>query len=133
MAHGIKVKVYYEDTDAGGVVYYANYLRYMERARTEFLADHGISVADHHNNGIFFVVTHVDINYKKAARLGEVIDVTTEVEEMRNASMTVRNRILREGSLLVDASLTLACIGSDGKPQRLPEQFEALRPAGAPK
>ncbi|HMK56665.1 MAG TPA: YbgC/FadM family acyl-CoA thioesterase [Dissulfurispiraceae bacterium] len=130
MAQSIKVKVYYEDTDAGGVVYYANYLRYMERARTEFLTDYGISVADHHNKGIFFVVTHVDISYKKAARLGETIELTTEVEEMRNASMTVRNRILRDGNLLVDALLTFACIGADGRPQRLPEQFEALRPAG---
>lgn len=67
MDHRIKVKIYYEDTDAGGVVYYANYLRYMERARTEFLAEHGINVAEHHHHGNFFVVTHVDIRYKRPA------------------------------------------------------------------
>ncbi len=128
MAHSIKVKVYYEDTDAGGVVYYANYLRYMERARTEFLADYGINVADYHEHGKYFVVTHVDIMYKRPARLGEIINVTTEVEDMRNASMTIRNCILKEGSLLVEAILTFACIDKDGRPRRLPESFGALKP-----
>jgi acyl-CoA thioester hydrolase len=124
MAHAIKIKIYYDDTDAGGVVYYANYLRYMERARTEFLADHGISVAEHHNSGYYFVVTHVDIHYKRPARLGEVIDVTSEVEEVKKASMTIRNCVYREETLLVEALVTFACIDSDGRPKRLPESFE---------
>lgn len=128
MHHSIKVKIYYEDTDAGGVVYYANYLRYMERARTEFLAEHGIDVAEYHHHGNFFVVTHVDIHYKQPARLGETIEVTTEVQDMRKASMTIKNNILREGSLLVVALLTFACIGTDGRPRRLPESFMSLRP-----
>ncbi|HTZ18571.1 MAG TPA: YbgC/FadM family acyl-CoA thioesterase [Dissulfurispiraceae bacterium] len=128
MPHSIKVKIYYEDTDAGGVVYYANYLRYMERARTEFLAEYGINVADHHEQGNFFVVTHTDVMYKRPARLGEIINVTTEVEEMRNASMTIRNRILKDGILLVDAILTFACIDKEGKLKRLPDSFGALKP-----
>jgi tol-pal system-associated acyl-CoA thioesterase len=127
MAHALKVKIYYDDTDAGGVVYYANYLRYMERARTEFLAEYGINVAEHHNNGYFFVVTHVDIRYKKPARLGETIDITTEVEEVRNASMTIRNCILKEGSLLVEALVTFACIDAEGRLKRLPESFCTFR------
>ena len=127
MDHSIKVKIYYEDTDAGGVVYYANYLRYMERARTEFLAAYGIDVAQYHHSGNFFVVTHVDINYKKPARLGETIEVTTEVEEMRNASMTIKNSILRDGVLLVEALLTFACIDANGRPRRLPESFTAIK------
>ena len=127
MAHAIKVKIYYDDTDAGGVVYYANYLRYMERARTEFLAEYGINVAEHHNNGYFFVVTHVDISYKKPARLGETIDVTTEVEAVRNASMTIRNCIEKDGSLLVEALVTFACIDAEGRPKRLPESFSPFR------
>ena len=132
MDHRIKVKIYYEDTDAGGVVSYANYLRYMERARTEFLAEHGINVAEHHHHGNFFVVTHVDIRYKRPAGLGETIEVTTEVQEVRNASMTIKNSIMREGSLLVEALLTFACIDADGKPKRLPESFASLRPACRP-
>jgi len=127
MAHTIKVKIYYDDTDAGGVVYYANYLRYMERARTEFLADYGINVAEHHHDGSFFVVTHVDISYKKPARLGETIDVTTEVLEVRNASMTIKNCILKDGCLLVEALVTFACIDAEGRPKRLPESFSPFR------
>ncbi len=130
MEHSIKVKIYYEDTDAGGVVYYANYLRYMERARTEFLNEYGINVSEYHKRGNFFVVTHVDIRYKKPARLGEIIEVTTSVEEMRNASMTIKNKIMREGSLLVEAVLTFACIDADGRPKRLPESFSGLKGSG---
>jgi acyl-CoA thioester hydrolase len=127
MLHTIKVKIYYDDTDAGGVVYYANYLRYMERARTEFLAEYGINVAEHHHHGYFFVVTHVDISYKRPARLGETIDITTEVEEVRHASMTIRNCILKEGTLLVEALVTFACTDSEGRPKRLPESFSPFR------
>ena len=128
MTHSLNVKIYYEDTDAGGVVYYANYLRYMERARTEFLAEYGINVAEYHDQGIFFVVTHVDIMYKRPARLGEIIYITTEVEELRKASMTIRNRIFKEDTLLVEALLTFACIDKDGKLRRLPDSFGALKP-----
>jgi tol-pal system-associated acyl-CoA thioesterase len=127
MPHAIKIKIYYDDTDAGGVVYYANYLRYMERARTEFLAEYGINVAEHHNNGYFFVVTHVDISYKKPARLGEIIEVTSEVEEVKKASMTIRNCVLREGTLLVEALVTIACIDAGGRLKRLPESFDPFR------
>jgi acyl-CoA thioester hydrolase len=127
MAHSIKVKIYYEDTDAGGVVYYANYLRFMERARTEFLAEKGVNIAELHNQGLFFVVTHVDISYKRPARLGEIIDVTTEVMEIKKASMTIRNRICKEGFVMVEALITIACIDKDGKPKRLPESFMAVK------
>ncbi len=127
MAHSIKVKIYYEDTDAGGVVYYANYLRYMERARTEFLAEKGINIAQFHAEGLFFVVTHVDISYKRPARLGEIIDVTTEVAEMKKASMTILNRVCKEGFVMVEALVTIACIDKDGRPKRLPESFMAVK------
>jgi acyl-CoA thioester hydrolase len=127
MAHSIKVKIYYEDTDAGGVVYYANYLRYMERARTEFLAEQGINISELHNQGLFFVVTHVDINYKRPARLGDTVDVTTEVTEMKKASMTILNRVCREGIVMVEALVTIACIDRDGRPKRLPDSFMAVK------
>jgi tol-pal system-associated acyl-CoA thioesterase len=127
MPHSIKVKIYYEDTDAGAVVYYANYLRYMERARTEFLAEKGIDIAGLHNEGLFFVVTHVDISYKRPARLGDIIEVTTEVMELKKASLIVRNRICKDNSVMVEAILTLACIDKDGRPKRLPEDFNALK------
>ena len=127
MPHSFRVKVYYEDTDAGGVVYYGKYLGYLERARTEFLAEHGINVAELHNAGYLFAVTHVDIRYKRPAMLGETVEVTTEVVELKNVSLTLENRILRGGELLVEAKVTFACIGSDRKLRRLPDGFGKLK------
>jgi acyl-CoA thioester hydrolase len=127
VAHSIKIKIYYEDTDAGGVVYYANYLRYLERARTEFLLDRGISVADLHRQSVFFAVVRVDISYKKPALLGDIIEITTEVTELKNATITVKNQVFKDTSLLVEAYVTVACINKEGKPQRLPESFKKLQ------
>ena|SRR5208337_239924 len=126
MAYRISVKIYYEDTDAGGVVYYGNFLRYLERARTEFLLDYGINVAEWHNKGLFFVVTHVDIHYKKPVRLGETIDITTEVAEMKNASINLKNLVVKDGIVLVEAFVRFACIDRDGRPKRLPEELKVL-------
>ncbi len=124
----MKVKIYYEDTDAGGVVYYANYLRYMERARTEFLSDKGIDVAEYHNKGYFFPVVHVDIHYKRPARLGDIIEITAELIEMTNVTVTFRQDIFRDDMLLVESTVRLACINTDGKPRRLPSEFDSLLP-----
>jgi tol-pal system-associated acyl-CoA thioesterase len=125
MPHIIKIKIYYEDTDAGGVVYYANYLRFMERARTEFLAEKGINIAELHNQGLFFVVIHVDISYKRPVRLGETVDVSTEVVEVKSASMTMRNRVCKDNIVMVDALITFARIDRSGRPRRLPDSFKS--------
>lgn len=121
--HSHKVKIYYEDTDAGGVVYYANYLRYMERARTELLSEKGIDIAEYHNKGYLFAVVNVDVRYKKPAVLGDVIRITTEITDMTNVTINISHRIFRDTILLVEASVRLACINKEGKPQRLPEEF----------
>jgi len=123
MPHSFSLRVYYEDTDAGGVVYYANYLRFMERARTEYLEETGTSVSGLHGQGILFVVTHVDITYRRPARLGDTLTVTTEVEETKSVKCTLRQQVLRGTELLVDARLTFACIDMEGKPVRLPPIF----------
>ncbi|MBE0427309.1 MAG: tol-pal system-associated acyl-CoA thioesterase [Nitrospirae bacterium] len=122
----LRIKIYYEDTDAGGVVYYANYLKYMERARTEFLLDNGIDVAKYHENGFFFMVIHVNVDFKRPARLGDSIEVTTEIIEMTNVTITLRHHISKENTLSVEAYVKVACINKDGKPQRLPEEFRKL-------
>lgn len=126
MPHTIKVKIYYEDTDAGGIVYHANYLRYLERARTEFLKEKGIDVAEYHRKGIFFAVVHVDIHFKSPAQLGDVITVTTEVAELKKASITVKNQIFKDDRLLVEALITFACLNSNYRPVRLPDSFLKL-------
>jgi acyl-CoA thioester hydrolase len=120
MAHTIRVKIYYEDTDAGGVVYYANYLGYLERARTEFLSGAGVDIYEHHREGRNFVVVRVEISYMRPARLGDVIDVTTEMEEMKNASITFRHGVYRDGEVLASALVTLAYTDEGGRPKRLP-------------
>jgi len=122
--HNIKVKVYYEDTDAGGVVYYGNYLRFLERARTEFLAEKGIDVVKYHHQGLFFVVVHVDISYKKPAKLGDILNISTDPIEIKNATITFLNRIFNKDDLLVEAKVTIACMGRDGKPKRFPEEIK---------
>jgi acyl-CoA thioester hydrolase len=126
MPHSFTVKVYYEDTDAGGVVYYANYLRFMERARTEYMAELGVDVPELHNRGMFLVVTHLDISYRRPAHLGETLEVTTELAEAKRVKVTLRQRVLKEGTLLVDALLSFACVDGAGKPQRLPTAFEGV-------
>jgi acyl-CoA thioester hydrolase len=126
MVHHHTVKIYYEDTDAGGVVYYANYLRYMERARTELLSERGIDVAGYHKKGYMFAVVSVEVQYKKPAVLGDIIDVTTEVRDVKNVTMTLSHRIFRKNDLLVEANVRLACINRDGRPQRLPEEITSL-------
>lgn len=125
--HRFKIKIYYEDTDAAGVVYYGNYLRYLERARTEFLLEHGIDVSEFHDRGYFFPVTHVDIYYKQPAKLGDIIEITTEIEELRNASITIKNQIFRADALFVEAYVTLAYIDRDGRPRRLPYGFMKIK------
>ncbi|KKM05939.1 hypothetical protein LCGC14_1748990 [marine sediment metagenome] len=123
MPEGMKIKIYYEDTDANGVVYHANYLRYMERARTELLVDMGHDPARYHNEGHSFVVTAVDIKFRHPARLGETIEIRTELGYMKRASMMLRQRCLRDETLLAEADVTVAFLDSKGKPRRFPQEL----------
>ncbi|MEJ2515181.1 MAG: tol-pal system-associated acyl-CoA thioesterase [Gammaproteobacteria bacterium] len=119
------VRVYYEDTDLAGVVYYANYLRFMERARTEWLLAQGISqVALRDAEGLLFAVTAVDIRYLKPARFEDRLVVTVELTRRRRASLEVDQRILRdgpEGELLCTARVSAACLSVEGlRPRPIP-------------
>jgi acyl-CoA thioester hydrolase len=125
MAHSFIVKVYYEDTDAAGVVYYANYLRFLERARTEYLEELGAKVAQLHSEGILLVVTHVDIHYRRPGKLGDSLEVRTEIEEVKAVRVTLRQDIYRGDTLLTEAHVTIACVDPEGKPQRLPPVFQS--------
>ncbi len=126
MAFSIRVKVYYEDTDAGGVVYYANYLRFMERARTEFLAANGIDVAESLRQGLSWVVAHADISYRRPAHLGDTLDVTAEVQDVEMVRMNVKQNVLKDGVVLVEGMITVACVNPQGRPMRLPESVTRL-------
>jgi acyl-CoA thioester hydrolase len=116
------VRVYYEDTDAAGVVYYANYLRFMERARTEWLATRGHAVAElAQRAAIVFVVTHADVAFRQPARLGDLLDVGVDVVEQGRARWVARQPIRRGGEAIVDATITLAAVDNTTfRPRRIP-------------
>lgn len=121
MNHTIRVKIYYEDTDCGGVVYYANYLRYFERARTEFLESRGVSLRALMEEGIYFVVAEATLRYMAPGRYGDVLTVETFVERTGPASIIFGHAVRREetGARLVEARVKLGCVGNDMKPLRL--------------
>ena len=108
MKHTITQKVYLEDTDAGGIMYHASHIRFMERARTEFIGTLGTSIEELHQQGLFFVVTHIDIHYKAPSFLGDVLTISAEVTELRRVSMTMRQEIRNGDSLVASALVTIA-------------------------
>lgn len=126
----LPIRVYYEDTDCGGVVYYANYLRYFERGRTEFLRERGVSLADCHDKGIVFVVTRAELDYLSPGRYNDLLLLDTQLADMTRITMTFRHKIKIDGSEkeLVRGVVTLATVNKDGRPVRLPSDLEkALR------
>jgi len=118
----IPVRVYYEDTDAAGVVYYANYLKFMERARTEWLSARGFDIADlEREHGIAFVVRRVEVDYLRPARLGDRLDVTFTLVEGRRASLVANQEVQRDGEPLIRARVTVACLDhAHWRPTRIP-------------
>jgi acyl-CoA thioester hydrolase len=119
--HRFAVRVYYEDTDAGGVVYHANFLRFFERARTDMLALAGVNIATTFNAGEGgYVVASADLKYLRPARLGEVLVIVSRLAEVRRAACTIQQRVMRNGQMLVEGRLTVAFVGPDGRPKRQP-------------
>jgi acyl-CoA thioester hydrolase len=121
------VRVYYEDTDAGGVVYYANYLKFAERARTELMRQSGF---DHtglaREHGVMIVVRNCAVEYIAPARLDDALEVRSRVTNIGGASFTIRQEIFRLETLLVAADIRLACIDSAFRPARLPVPLQQL-------
>jgi len=122
----IDVKIYYEDTDCANVVYYANYLKYMERGRTEFLADHGYSVSELASQGTVFVVARVEIDYRSSARLGETIVVKTWISEMTRTSILFGTTMTDKasGRLIAESQTRLVCVDPNGKIKRIPKEIQ---------
>lgn len=124
--HVFPVRVYYEDTDAAGIVYYANYLRYAERARTEMLRGIGVGGARMmETDGLAFAVRRCSMEFMKPARLDDLLDVETRVVEVGGASLVADQRIRRAATDLVRMELTLACLSRAGRPARMPAPLRA--------
>ncbi len=122
------IRVYYEDTDVGGVVYYANYLRYMERARTEYLRDKGFEQQDLMAvEGIMFAVVHADVTFRRPARFDELIYATVAIEDATRVSVRFAQEIRRhtpDGELLVSAVIRGACLDvKTFQPRAIPQRI----------
>jgi len=122
------IRVYYEDTDAAGVVYHSNYLNFMERARTEYLRQYGLSVAELANEGAVFPVVQMQIDFKIAAKHDELLRVITVPVRITRSSFTLRQCVQREsnGQLMVEALVTLACVTPGIKAKRIPAKVREL-------
>jgi acyl-CoA thioester hydrolase len=123
----MQLRVYYEDTDCGNVVYYANYLRFMERSRTEFLRERGIDLSDYHKRGMLFAVAEAHVYYKAPAVYNDLLEADSTVEELASASMLFRTLIRRAGeeAVLVQGDMRVACISTAGRPMRIPEEIRS--------
>ncbi|MES1150871.1 MAG: tol-pal system-associated acyl-CoA thioesterase [Dongia sp.] len=122
--HLHKVRVYFEDTDAGGMVYYANYLKFAERARTEMLRAAGISHAEMvADDGLMLVVRRVTAEYRRSARLDDELEIETRVGDVSGATLTLDQVVRRGRETLVEFVVTIACITRDGRPTRLPARI----------
>lgn len=121
------VRVYWEDTDAGGIVFYANYLKFFERARTEWLRAAGVEQqALREATGAIFVVADTALRYLAPARLDDLLTITVEPQPAGRASLVVRQRALRGDTLLCEGEIRIGCVrAEDLKPQRLPDAVVA--------
>jgi len=117
-------KIYYHDTDCGGVVYYANYLKHLEEARTEYLLSKGISLQEMAEKDIWFVVAKVEIEYKSPARYQDTLKILTRIEKTKIATMKIFQKIMKDNTIVVEAYTTLVCVGKDFKPKPLPEEIK---------
>jgi len=129
--HVLPVRIYYEDTDFTGVVYHANYLRYFERGRSDFLRVCGV----HHKalaelpEPAAFAVTHMSIDFRRAARIDDALQVRTTYDAIKGPRLFVSQRILRGDELIAEARVEAACIGLDGRARRPPPGLvERLKP-----
>ncbi len=126
--NSFEYRVYYEDTDAGGVVYYANYLKFFERARTDFLRQIGISQIElAKNENLLFVVRKCEIEYLSPARLDDLIEVFVEVVEARLVSIIMKQEIRKSDLILSTLTVEIVCVGSDNfKVKKIPDKIREI-------
>ncbi|MBQ9089937.1 MAG: YbgC/FadM family acyl-CoA thioesterase [Alphaproteobacteria bacterium] len=127
MKHKMDFHIYYQDTDAGGIVYHSNYLDYAERARSELLFDMGVSNTILAEQGLAFVLRQVHIDYRKPARLDDLLTVETVVIGMKNASMEMEQTFFKDDDVLVVIRLQLAFVNPNNlRPIRIPDTLKEL-------
>lgn len=124
MTHCLTLRVYYEDTDLAGIVYYANYLKFIERGRSEWLRELGVDqVAMKQDEGKVFAVRRVEADYLKPARFDDLLDVETRLASLSPARIVVEQIVRRNEEKLFSATVTIACLDQRGRPSRLPARL----------
>lgn len=123
--HRLPIRVYYEDTDLAGVVYYANYLRFIERGRSEALRSLGIDQVSMKAEGLVFVVRRVEADYLSPARFDDMLEIRTGITRVRGASAVMGQEVWRDDACLFRAEVTVACMTVEGRPQRLPTEVRS--------
>lgn len=127
MAHHFQLRVYYEDTDLAGIVYYANYLRFIERARSEWIRTLGIDQkAMKADEGIVFAVRRLEADYLSPAHFDDTLDVVTTTEAVTGARIILKQDVVRDGEVLFTAHVTIVAISDTGHPARLPANIRLL-------
>jgi acyl-CoA thioester hydrolase len=130
--HRLPLRIYYEDTDFSGLVYHASYLRFLERGRTELIRALGIDQRRlHAETGLAFVVSRMSLAFIRPALMDDVVTVETAAASAKGASLVLRQRLIRDGTVLVEAEVTVVPV-RDGRPQRLPEAIKAAFAAASP-
>jgi acyl-CoA thioester hydrolase len=133
LRHSMALRVYYEDTDAAGIVYHANYLKFAERARTEMMRGFGFAHSGiYAETGILFTVRRCTADYRAPARLDDALTVETQVTAIGAATLSLVQQIRRADEVIVALDVLLACVGRDGRPRRLPPALRATLAASAP-
>ena len=121
----MKTKIYYHDTDCGGVVYYGRYLEFLEEARTEYFNEHGLQIKDLVERGINFVVSHVELKYKYPARYADILEVNASVKSFTKTSLEfLQEAVNQEHKLIVGGTVRLVCVDKNLRPQALPEDIK---------
>lgn len=125
----LPLRVYIEDTDAGGIVFYANYLKYMERARTEYVRSRGVALRSQLGAGISYVVHSLELRYHQPARLDDELEVSAEIVDSGKSYLVFRQQVRQRenGTLCVEGHVKVACVALDtGKPRALPAEMQTL-------
>ena len=123
--HSFPIRVYYEDTDLAGIVYYANYLKFIERARSEWLRELGVDQLRLKAGGLVFAVRHLEADYLSPARFDDLLAVETGLNTLGSARIVMDQRVLRGDRLLFAARVTVVCVAENGRPARIPADVAA--------
>jgi len=127
MSHRFPIRVYYEDTDMGGIVYHANYLKFIERARSDWVREMGVDqMAMKEDEGVVFAVRRVEGDYLQTARFDDRLEVCTTLQQVTGARLVLEQQVMRDDEVIFSATVTIVCISETGYPARLPANIRLL-------